>query len=235
MTQSTSLRIASIESEPPMEVSKWLKLQALVDFQEMISLFDALGSFEIYLTGTVTKSGEGGVSREEFLEVYQNYIASLMKGEVPEDSIYRPYFNAIFTVSSDLLYAIPVSQGRQLIRTSKPVVQLQSHSMDYSLLDEKFRPMVFGVDSISWGIQFSYPQLFLDPKTKEILQISENEMFPNTKLFRQLQKWLRKETIPTSFQVENEKINVPMRLGKKCLGWINKHPQLLKKHLVVRI
>jgi hypothetical protein len=233
MSSSTSLRIASLDSEPPMEVSKWLKIQVLLDFEEMVHLFEALGEFEIYLTGTVTKVGEGRVPKLEFITIYKGYVQSLIEGKLPDDSIFRSYFNAILTTSSDLLYSIPVLEGRQLIRASKPVIQLQSHSMDYSVHDGKFRPMIFGRDSIPWGIQFSYPQLFLDPNTKEILQIKEDETFPNTHLFRKLQKWIRKQTIPTSFQVENHKINVPMRLGKCCLTWINNHVQLCHKKIKV--
>lgn len=227
------LRIATVESEPPMEASKWLKLQVLVENLEMSSLFDALGHFEIYLTGIITKFGEGQIAKPEFLNNYRYYIESLKNGEIPDESVYKPYFSAIFTVSSDILFSLPMPEGRQLIRASKPVIQLQAHSMDYSVHDGKFRPMVFGLDSILWGIQFSYPQLYLDPKTKEVHQVADNEMFPNTRLFRALQRWVRQETIPTPFQVGQEKVNVPMRLGKQCLGWINRHPQLVHKKLQV--
>ena len=227
------LRIATVESEPPMEASKWLKVQVLADSQEMVSLFDAMGHFEIYLTGIITKSGEGEVSKPEFLEKYSYYVESLKNGRMPDESVYRSCFSTIFTVASDVLYAISMPENRQLIRVSKPVIQLQAHSMDYSVHDNKFRPMVFGLDSILWGIQFSYPQLFLDPKTKEVLQVADNEMFPNTRLFRVLQKWMRQETMPTPFLVGKEKVNVPMRLGKQCMGWINRHPQLLNKKLQV--
>jgi hypothetical protein len=228
------MRVTDFASESPMEASKWLNLQALISEEEMNHLLEALGYFEIYFTGVLTRPGEEQVSKEDFLNKYRFYIEALMQGDIPEESVYRSFFNTIFTVSSDCLYAIPASNGRQLIRASKPIVQLQAHSMDYSILDGKFRSMVFGLDSILWGLQFSYPQLYLDPETKEILTIADNEMFPNTALFKKLQKWLRQETIPTPFQVGSNKINVPIRLGKKCLGWINKHPQLLKKNLAVQ-
>lgn len=217
-----------------MQASKWLKFQALVSREEISHLIEALGYFEIYFTGILTKSGEEQVSKEDFLNKYSFYIEALMQGEIPDESLYRSFFNTVFTVSSTCLYAIPASNGRQLIRIYKPVIQLQAHSMDYSTLDGKFRSMVFGVDSILWGLQFSYPQLYLEPTTKEILNVVNCEQFPNNALFKKLQKWLRQETIPTPFQVGSTKTNVPIRLGKKCLSWINTHPQLSKKGLLVQ-
>lgn len=227
------MRITNLESEPPMEVSKWLKLPVLLSLEEMRHLFHVLGDFEIYFTGVLTQPGEEQILKEDFLNIYSTYINTLMQGNIPDELTYRSYFNTIFTTTPDCLYAIPASHGRQLIRASKPVIQLQSHSMDYSLMDGKFRSMVFGIDSVLWGVQFSYPQLYLEPKSKEILTVVDNDKFPNTNLFKQIQKWLRQETIPAPFKVGVDKINVPIRLGKKCLSWINKHPQLSKKNLTI--
>ena len=42
----------------------------------------------------------------------------------------------------------------------------------------------------------SYPELS-DPATKEILKVTESAAFPNTTLFKSLQRWMRD---PTSFQ-----------------------------------
>ena len=105
--------------------------------------------------------------------------------------------------------------------------------MDYSEHDGKFRPMVFGLDSVTWGLQFSYPQLFMDGRTKEAFAVVESEEFPNTALFHQLQRWMRQNTLPTPFLVDGKRVNSPIRLGKACLPWINRHPQLAPKHLQV--
>lgn len=216
-----------------MQVSKWLTIAVLLDAEEMETLFEALGDFYIYLAGMVTKSNEGLVLHETFLQAYHNYIEALMSGTIPDPMLYRSYFASIFTTTPAFLYSVLLDNDRQLIRISKPIIQLQPHFMDYSIHDGKFRSMVYGTESIHWGIQFSYPQLFQDQTTKEIFQVADNELFPNTHLFRLLQKWIRRNTVPTPFLAEGVKINVPMRLGKKCFPWINKHPQLLKKNLTV--
>ena len=215
------------------QASKWLKVQILVDAAEMESLFTALGDFSIYICGSVVPKGSGEISQKTFLKVFEKYITAIKKGEIPPENIYRQMFSAVLNRDPEALFAVSVGSDRQLWRVSKPVIQLQPHSMDYSPYDGKFRAMVYGRDSILWGVQVSYPQLFLNAETKEAENVDESEKFPNTLLFKHLQRWVRNHTLPTPFLVEGRRINVPIRLGKKCLAWINHHPQLAPKNIQV--
>ena len=219
----------------PMQANKWLKVQLLISGSEMGSLLTALGEFEIYIAGAVTPKGEGKVTQDQFLKTYIRYAEALQAGNMPLEADYRQLFSALFTRDPHAVFAVPVGTDRQLWRIAKPVIQLQPHSLDYSTHDGKFRAMVFGSESILWGLQISYPQLFLDPETKEPFNVDQSPLFPNTELFKNLQRWLRSHTIPTPFLVEGHKINVPMRLGKRCLPWINHHPQLLRRDIKVII
>lgn len=216
-----------------MQASKWLKVQLLVDASEMESLFTALGDFSIYVTGAVVLKAAGEITHKVFLKAYEKYISALKEGVIPPESVYRQLFGAVLNKDPEALFAVAVGPDRQLLRVAKPVIQMQPHSMDYSPYDGKFRAMVYGLDSILWGVQFSYPQLFLDAETKEPENVDDSERFPNTVLFKNLQRWIRNHTLPTPFLVEGKKINVPIRLGKKCLPWINKHPQLAPKNIQV--
>lgn len=220
-------------STEPMQATKWLKVQLLAEASEIEALFTSLGDFDIFISGSVTAKGEGKISHEQFIKTYTHYIQELQKGKIPAERDYRLFFSTIFTKDPEALFVVPLGSCKQLLRVSKPVVQLQPHSLDYSMHDKKFRPMVFGLESVLWGIQFSYPQLFQDPVTKEPLNVDESDLFPNTELFKSLQRWIRHNTIPTPFLVEGKKINVPMRLGKRCLSWINFHPQLSLKNIKV--
>lgn len=234
-SQSSILRVFTLTDAKPMQASKWLKCQLLLDAEEMQALFQSLGNFYIYLTGSIQNRGEGEISHENFLACYRQYVEALKSGELPEEELYRNLFSAVFTVSRDMLYAVSVSDEKILIRVEKPVVQLQSHRIDYSPFDQKFRSMVLGADSILWGIQFSYPQLFEDSITKDVLQIKNDpKAFPNTQFFYKLQHWVRHNTAPTPFIVEDKVFNVPIRLGKECFSWINRHPQLKKRGISVK-
>lgn len=212
-----------------MEASKWLEIQVLLSADEMETLFthlnSALGTFHIYLTGVVTPMGEGEVAQGDFLAGYRRYSTALQSGQLPGEGEYRALFSSVFSLSPDQLSILKVRDDRQLRRLVKPAVQLQPHSMGYSQEDGKFYSMVYGPDSIVWGVQFSYPQLFLDPSSKEILKVIEGPAFPNTALFRHIQRWVRHHTIPTPMQTPGGPVNLPVRLGKECTSWINKHPQ----------
>lgn len=217
-----------------MEASKWLDIQALLSTEEMEKLFAHLQPFQIFLTGTVTPLGQGEISSHAFLQGYRSYVDAIRSGQIPDMAHYRALFSTVFTLSPDHLNVLQVGNDRQLMRVMKPVVQLQPHSMGYSEYDGKFHSKVYGESCINWGIQFSYPQLFSEPQTKEILKVVESPDFPNTALFKALQRWMREHTVPTPMQTPTGPLNLPVRLGKECLPWINNHPQLKSKNLQCR-
>jgi hypothetical protein len=200
----------------------------------MEALLDHLGPLFIFQVGGALPTGDHFLTKEQFIEGYREYIEPLKNGALPKETEYRKLFGSVWTTSLDHLFAISVGDNKQLLRIYKPVIQLQSHSMSYSSYDSKFHPMVFGDESILWGIQFSYPQLFKDPVTKSIIKVEEDIEFPNTSIFHHLQKWVRHHTMATPFLVEGRQINVPVRIGKECLSWINHHPQLVAKKIEVK-
>lgn len=230
----STLRIGN-GTELPLQASKWLDQQLLIDCDEMRALLAALGDFEIFQVGMVCERDAGMLSKEQFLSGYEGYVDCLKQGIIPDEKIFRPFFSSVFTNSREHLFRILLENNRHIIRVEKPVLQLQVNRIAYSHADGKFRGMVFGKESILWGIQISYPQLFQDANTKEVFTVSDNGKFPNTSLFRKLQLYLRQHTIPTPFQVGSARVNVPMRLGKQCSSWINRHPHLVQANIQVAI
>jgi hypothetical protein len=229
----------STAAEVSLQASKWLKVQALLGLNELQELFaylkGSVGDFVLYSCGGVCKKEEGEISKQTFLERYGNYLNDLQTGQTPDLNLYRSLFSPAMTTTTEALYALPIGQDRQIIRVAKPVVQLQAHNLDYSTEDKKFHSMIFGMDSVSWGIQFSYPQLYQDNETKQVEMVRKGADFPNTALFQAIQKWMRQNTIPTPFLAEGVLTNVPARLGKECFSWINRHPQLIKKNISVKL
>jgi hypothetical protein len=224
-----------ISHPPSLQVSKWLQIQVLIETSEMESLLNTLEVDHFFLMGRLCHPGEECVPRQAFLNVYADYISSLKKGVIPEEASFRPFFSSALSVTNQVFYTQIVNDGRCILRPIRPVVQCQVHRISYSATDGKFRSMAMGSNSMEWGIQFSYPQLFQDPLTQEICPIKECPDFPNTALFKTLQKWVREYTLPTPFYVKGKKKPVPMRLGKECLSWINQHPQLLQQQIKVVI
>lgn len=216
-----------------MKASKWIQLRVLLSHEELANLFTALEPFELHATGSVLKKGESLISVNTFLEKYHSYTESLKEGSLPNLQPLRPYFSSILTIDDTHLEKISINEEQELVRMAHPAVQLQHHTLAYSAEEKKFRSMVLGKNSIYWGLQFSYPQLYLDAE-QNIHHILKESSFPNTVLFSTIQKWFRRNTIPTPFIInEGERINVPARIGKECLSWVNYHPQLKEQHLRV--
>lgn len=215
-----------------LQASKWQKCPLLIDVSEMKDLLVSLGDFKIVQISGLINIGEEIVDQDLFLEVYSLYIEALKRGESPTDTRLRPYFSSVLTTVLEDLYSVLINQKQCLIKIQRPVIQLQAHRFDYSFADGKFRSMVLGYDSIQWGIQFSYPHLYQDEQL-QVFTVRDEPSFPNTALFKRLQQWVRSQTIATPFEIEGKRVNVPIRLGKKCLSWINTHPQLQTKGLRV--
>lgn len=228
-----TLRTTDRSDERSLQASKWLQIQVLLDVHEMESLFADLGEFYIYRVGGIAKIGEELISQERFLSEYRDYIDALKRGEVPDADRFRKVFANVLTASSDALFSYRISPEEHIVRIARPIIQMQSHSMHYSKDDEKFRPLVFGYDSILWGVQFSYPQLYQDVVTMEIKKVDQSDVCMNTALFRKLQQWLRHHTRPTPIVAEGKAMRIPIKIGNECFSWINRHPQLKQRGMQV--
>jgi len=186
--------------------------------------------FALYNVSEVVAEAE--VPKSLFLEKYREYVRSLTAdGPIPEC---RRLFSSVLSVTPDIFYAMEAGNGF-LVKPLRPVVQMQLHHFLRSSIDGKYHPMVFGTDSVSWGIQFSYPQIFQDPKSRAFSKVADSPEFPNTALFTKIIRFFREHTAPASFVYEGVKTAVPMRLGKKCFGWINGHRQLKAKGLSIHV
>ncbi|MBI3236582.1 MAG: hypothetical protein HYZ48_02595 [Chlamydiales bacterium] len=222
-----SLRISTPQIEGVLQVAKQLKFQVLLDPLEMEDLLNALDPLYIYVAGQKVELDAACILKGDFLSAYNRYAQELKEGKVPEVKILQKFFSSIWSADPHAVYAMPVPGSQYLIKQVSPVIQLQAHSVFYSDLDGEFHPMVLSQESITWGIQFSYPQIFQDPKTQSIEKVSSTSL--NSHLFTKLKRWLREFTCAMPFCVENKRVNAPIRIGKKALEWIDFHPQLVQK------
>jgi hypothetical protein len=223
------LRISSPKEEGLIQVSKALKVQVLLDEEEMRDLFAALGNFELFEVSRVVDANHGFVGKNTFLETYAAYAGALKEGRLPDESLFKHFFSSVMTKEREILYAMPAGEKKFLIKALRPAVQLQTHHLLFSKLDGKFHSIAQGKDTISWGLQFSYPQIAQDPKTKVFCKVANSPEFPNTALFLALSRWVRQNTLPTPILDRDRRINLPVRLGKRCFSWIEKHPRLIEK------
>jgi hypothetical protein len=230
---SFPMRISSPKVEGILQVSKWLKIQVLLGVEEMEELLLFLHPVNFVVVSEFVSADEAVISADCFLHKYADYNRFLKQGQVPPPEDFRKHFSCAMTTSLEDFYAIAAGGEKFLIKPLRPVVQLQAHHFFYSDLDRKFHPMVLSEESVTWGLQFSYPQLFQDPHTRQIVKVVNAPEFPNSALFSKLSKWIRSFTLPTPFEVGDLRVNSPIRIGKKSRAWIENHPQLKKKGIVV--
>lgn len=232
---SPPLKISQIKVEGVLNVSKWIKHQVLLSKNEMTELVAHLGDVSLYNISEVVSEENCVISKEDFLEQYGVYTDSLKEGKIPDEKKLRRYFSSVISITPDVLYAMEVKPGGYLVKPIRPVIQLQLHHFLPSDMDGKYYPMVLGNESITWGIQFSYPQIFQHPQTKVFSKVTDDSEFPNTPIFMRLIKWLRSYSVPTTFIWKEKATSVPIRIGKEALGWISSHLQLQKKGITVRV
>lgn len=207
----------------PLKVSKWVKIPFLIDEKEMEDLIQSLPPFSLYDVQKVCEQGEGQFTPQLFLQTYAEYVQCLKRGEVPLLKHFHPLFSTVWSMTEKALYALEIEGGKQLLKPLEPVVQLQINQIRYSKEEHLFRTQVFSQDSLTWGVQVGFPNLYLNPETFEATSTRE---FANMSLFQAIQSWIRKHTRPTPFVIDGKKINAPIRIGKACFAWIHSHPQL---------
>lgn len=220
-----TLRISIPSKEGVYQGSKWLKLQVLCEAEEMEPLFERLSPVEIFpLTGIVDGNP---IDLEHFLSVYKKWVDNLKKGILPEDLELKKYLAAVCVKNREDLWLQEIPQKGYLTKISRPVLQMQAHYFTYSALDDVIRPMSMGSQSIFWGLQFAFPQVYQDSQTMDIKFVED------LSIFETLRKWSREFTKPTSFLAGQNRINSSIRIGRKTLSWIHEHPQLKMQQLAV--
>jgi hypothetical protein len=226
-----NLHVSTPAIEGLYEAAKWLKLPVLADASELAFLFKRLGEIELYLLGTPSSKSELCLSQDFFLSAVQSWTDKLQRGESPTMADLRSTLACAMTSQSDCLWLQELQGERYLAKIRQPVVQIQAHFFTFAQEEKTFHSMVFGKESIFWGVQFSFPQIFMDPQSGEFKKVDSS--FVNSALFQEIRRWSRDETRATPFLIGDEQINVPIRLGKNCFSWIAKHPQLAVHNLGV--
>lgn len=223
-------RVSHPKDEGTFQASKWFSYRVLLDETEMQDLFATLPPFELYNVSEVVSSEQAIFPREEFLSEYAKSIQALKKGE-----IYTPpkaLFSSALSATSEAFYAMDVKKGI-ILKILQPVIQLSLHHFTYAPENQSFHFMVHSQESIQWGLQFSYPQLYSNSIQGDVIEVMKDHAYPNTALFRTLMKWMRNHSRPVPFLIQGEKKNVEARMGLQCFDWIENHPQLKEKGLVI--
>ncbi len=211
---------------PQLEASKWLDFLFLVSEKELARFFERLGPVVLYRSKGLFKPGVARMTIEELLKVYRGYLEGLQKGEqIDLDPFY------LYISKEDMaLYHRLLEDGREQIYPVLPCLVAQPGKIVYSPLDASFRNTAFTEDPILWGIKLSYPQIYLDPLSRELSR-ADRPPSPNAPLLKELRQWIRDETFPVAFEAEGKRQQTEFRLGNEIKDI--KHTAMEKRGLFV--
>jgi hypothetical protein len=178
----------------------------------------------LFRTGEILTSLTS-LSKESFSKEYEEYLKSL---ETDSSSKISPL---LMTYDEKDVYGLEVGKEKYLIYPRYPVIQVREHQFTMTI-DDRIQPMVFGKDSIRWGLIFSYPQIFYDPVEKKIKQVLKESTSLNTEGFKKIQRWVRDYTKPVPFVIKGKKTNATFRVGKNS-SRISHHRDLEKYQIGV--
>ncbi|MCH1429566.1 MAG: hypothetical protein GWP59_01005 [Chlamydiales bacterium] len=226
------IEASSQQEKGSFKVSKWLSLGVFLSPSTFAKLWDELSPFYLVHSDRVLQENFFS-SKESFIKHYSLYFNSLKSGELPNESFFRKYFS--FTLSKDLehYYKMPLGNEKLLIKAQRPVLQSQFFTLGFSFEERKVRSMVMGQNTLFWGLQLSFPQLYQNPSSPAIEKITRGPDFPNAELFYNIQRFCRYHTHPVFFSYKGEKIVSPFRLDNENMDWIDNHPQLRQLEISV--
>ncbi len=172
---------------------------------------------KLYRSKGLFQKGEAPLSIDELVQSWALSLATLEKGE---ESDFSPFYLYLTLDEASIHHQI-VEGGRERTYPVLPCLISQPGRLSYSSLDQTFRVSAFGPETIPWGFKWSFPQIYLDPITRDILKGAQS---PNGVLLEKLRRWIRDETFPVAFLADEKKIQTPFRLGKHLENL--KHPIL---------
>jgi len=198
-----------------MEASKWIAHRILLTVSELKELFDFLEPIKLYNISQVLSSPEFEIPIPEFIDKYALYLKRLENRDKNPTKDLRHYFSCAMSQSEND-FELKEINNKFMAKMISPAIQLRAHS--YIITDDdRIVSMATGSTSVSYGLQFSYPQLFRHPKTHEMVNVYNNSDYPNGDCFRKLASWVRKHTRPVKLTINDKVVIAPFRQGLlKC-------------------
>ncbi len=213
--------------------SRWISIDLLIDKQEMGDFLEQFHPF-LLTTQPTSESPSFILQTTEFLKTYTHYIDCLKNGSLPLLQDFKKKFYLFITSSLEEVYQKPLASDKKSLVFNAPLIEVKPICLSVSTVDDSVRVMPLNPKGILWGLRFSFPQMIQKANSCDIKQIDSKE-YPTGELFKNFRKWVRSQTLATPFIFNSKKMNLPIRLGRECFSWINKHPQLKIFNLAVSV
>ena len=216
-----TMRISTPSKEGVLQASKWQHVRMLLDPSELREFFQHLNYFYLVNIAKVCKKEDVIVNVGIVIDAYSEYITALKAVDKFDDKQYRQTFSLALSKSLDPFYLMEVKEDCFLVKLTQPIIRMQLFSFHYIEEEKQFISTQNSKSSISWGLEFSFPQFYQDVDTCQPIEVLKDKDNLNTQVFKILQRWAREFTMPVPFIIHKNKHVAPFRLGKKCAPWIN--------------
>lgn len=197
----------------------------------MEALMKELPDFYLYVTAKVVSEKNERLSKESFLTEYRKAFIPLKAGL--QSLELRSLVSLSISNDESSFTRLILPEGRVLMQPTAPIIQLSPTFLSYSSQTKELRFGLYGTETLFFGMTLAYPQLYQE-NSGEIVDVDESPRFANTALFYQLWRWLRTHTIPTPFLVEGRRVNMPVRIDRSSLGWLNTLAGLKERGLAIQ-
>lgn len=188
------------------EVSKFLTLPMLLLPSELEDLWAHLGKVEIFDISRITSS-QDSLAFGQLREWMEEYDQSLLgKQKI------RSLGALALTRDRNALSMQQISEERWIIKPCLPVVTMREHTFIYGE-DKRFHSHIHGEKAIRWGIELSFPQLFVDGESRQVHHTLKEPQFVNAEVFRRAMQWMRRQTRPVPFEINGVKKWATFRIG----------------------
>ncbi len=206
-------KVSSVEEEGLIHCSKWLRHAVLFTLEEWEDFITAIGN-PMFVVAAVVDRSSWKVSPTEFKDKYLLYLEHVRKETTLPSPAMRRFFNLMISPSVDDFYAVGVGADRFIIKPKLPIIQMQMYHAFISDLDRQIHPMVLHPKSFSFGMQFSYPQIYEDPVSHTFSKVLLDSQFPSSDVFKKMVQWFRTNTKPVSILLDGKTLHAPFRQGK---------------------
>ncbi len=188
-----------------MHVSKWQHFHLKLSLEGLSSLFDALSLHHAYLVGQLCTRDACIESLSRFTTTY----AQFLQAEEENKTAFRKALTVGLSQDPSVFSLKRLASG-VIVTPHLPYIQVRLST--YTVSDDcKVHPGTLGSNAAPWGLQFSYPLLFMNEKEGIGKNVLTEEGFVNTPLYKKMQKWIREMTKPAKVLVDGSLVQTTLR------------------------
>lgn len=169
-------------------------------------------------------------SKERVLAFYSDYIEQIKAGKEVDHLAVKKKLSLHMTKEPSSCYKMGLD-GRDVyfVKEREPGIRVMLHQFAWDLENKETHSNVHGKGGISWGLEFSYPQIFGSSLGGDVIYLAKEKQRANTLLFTELKRLVRRFSKPVAFLLDGQRVQTTLRIDDGAKAWVGAH-QGMKDH-----